>query len=64
VGARFSALVRTGLRLRPDVYVMGTEPFLGVKRSGRVVDHPPSSIADVKERVELYIYSFSWSFLG
>jgi hypothetical protein len=31
--------------------------FPGVKRPGRGVDHPPSSSAIVKERVELYFYS-------
>jgi hypothetical protein len=31
--------------------------FPGVKRPGREVDHPPSSSAEVKERVELYLYS-------
>ena len=34
--------------------------FLRVKRSGRRVDHPPTSSAEVKERVELYLYSPSW----
>jgi len=34
-------------------------PFQEVKRPGRGVDHPPSSSAEVKERVELYIYSTS-----
>jgi len=29
----------------------------GVRRSGRVVKHPDQSSADVKERVELYLYS-------
>jgi hypothetical protein len=33
---------------------MGTGSFLGVKRTGRGVDHPSSS-AEVKERVELYL---------
>ena len=28
---------------------MGTESFLGVKRSGHVVDHSPSSSTDVKK---------------
>ena len=39
----------------------------GVKRSGRGVNHPPPSSAEVKERVELYLYSpsgHSWSVLG
>jgi hypothetical protein len=41
--------------------------FPGVRRPGRGVDHPPSSSARVKERVELYIYSPSgpsWPVLG
>jgi hypothetical protein len=41
--------------------------FLGAKRPGRGVDHPPSSSARVKERVELYLYSPSgpsWLVLG
>jgi hypothetical protein len=39
----------------------------GVKRPGRGVDHPPPSTAEVKERVELHIYSPSqpsWPVLG
>jgi len=36
---------------------MGTGSFPGVKLSGRGVDHPPPSRAEVKERVGLYIYS-------
>jgi hypothetical protein len=45
---------------------MGTGSFPGVKRPGRGVDHPSSS-AEVKERVELYLYSPSgplWPVLG
>jgi len=41
--------------------------FPGVKRPGRGVDHPPLSSAEVKERVELYLYSPSghlWRVLG
>jgi hypothetical protein len=41
--------------------------FPGVKRPGCGVDHPPSSSAGVKERVELYLYSPSgpsWPILG
>jgi hypothetical protein len=34
--------------------------FLGAKRSGRGVNHPPPSSAEVKESVELYLYSPSW----
>ena len=41
--------------------------FPGVKRPGRCVYHPPPSSAEVKERVQLYLYSnagTSWSVLG
>jgi len=30
--------------------------FPGVKQPGRGIDHPPPSSAEVKERVELYLY--------
>ena len=46
---------------------MGTGSFPGVKRPGRGVGHPPPSSADVKERIELYLYSTSgpsWAVLG
>jgi len=46
---------------------MGTEYFPGVKRPGRGVDHLPLSSAEVKERVELYLYSSSgpsWPVIG
>jgi len=56
-GARFSAPVQTGPGAHPASYTMGTESFPGVKRPGRGVDHPPPSNAEVKERVELYLYS-------
>jgi hypothetical protein len=34
--------------------------FVGVKRPGRGVNHPPPSIAEVKEKVDLYLYSPVW----
>jgi hypothetical protein len=40
----------------PASSAIGTGFFLAVKRPGRGVDHPPPSIAEVKERVELYLY--------
>jgi hypothetical protein len=46
---------------------MGTGFFPGVKRPGRGVDHLTPSSAEVKERVELYLYSRfgpSWPVLG
>jgi hypothetical protein len=51
----------------PASCTMGTGSFPGAKRSGRRVDHPPPSSAEVKERVELYLYSpfwLSWPVLG
>ena len=36
-----------------------TDLFRGGKAAGRGVNHPPTSNAEVKERVELYIYSVS-----
>jgi len=39
----------------PASYTMGTRSFPGVERQERGVDHPPTSSAKVKERVELYL---------
>jgi hypothetical protein len=42
-------------------------PLLGVKRPGRGVNHLPPTSAEVKERVELYMYlpsGPSWAVLG
>ena len=36
---------------------MGTGFFPGLKRPGRDFDHPPTSSAEVKETVELYVCS-------
>jgi len=41
--------------------------FPGVKQPGRGVEYPPPYSAEVKERVELYLYSHfgpSWLVLG
>jgi len=35
----------------------GYRSLTGEKRSGHGVDHPPLSSAEVKERVEVYLYS-------
>ena len=56
-GARFFAPVQIGPGANPACCAMGTGPFLGVKRPGRGVDHPPPSSAEVKDRVKLYLYS-------
>jgi len=63
-GARFFVPVQTGPGAHPASYTMGTGSFPGVKRPGRVVDHPPQSSAEVKERVELWLYSPSGSFVA
>jgi len=57
VEARFSAPLQTGPGAHPASYTMGTGSFLGVKRSGCGIDYPPPSSAEVKERVDLYLYS-------
>ena len=54
------APVQTGPGAQPASYRMGTGSILGVKQPG-CVDHPPPSSAQVKERVELYLYSTSGS---
>ena len=54
VVARFSAPVQTGPGAHPASNTMGTGPFPLVKRPGRLPPTPSS--AEVKERVELYIY--------
>jgi len=66
-GARFSAPVQTGPGAYPASYTMGTGSLPRVKRPGRGVDHPPLSSAEVKERVEMYLYSVSvssWPVIG
>ena len=50
----------------PASYTMGTGSILGLKRPECGVDHPPASSAEVKKRVELYLYSHfgpSWPLL-
>ena len=52
--------------LRPT-HTIGTGSIPGIKWPGRGVDHPPSTSAEVKERVELYTYSTSepsWHVIG
>jgi hypothetical protein len=58
-GVRFSTPVQTYPGPHPAYYTMGTGSFPGVKRPGRGVDHPTPYSAEVKERVELYLYSTS-----
>jgi hypothetical protein len=45
------------------IVTMGAGSFPGVKRLGRGVEQPPTSSADFKERMEIYIsspYGTSW----
>jgi len=58
-GARFSTPIQTSPEARPASYTMGTWSFPGLKRPGCGVDHPPLYNAEVKERIELYLYSTS-----
>ena len=55
--ARFYAPVQTGSGVHPASCTLGNASLPEVKRPGRGVDHPPSSSAEVKERVELHVYS-------
>ena len=55
--ARFSARVQTVPRAHPVSCTIGTGSFPGLKQPRRDVDHPLLPSAEVKERVELYIYS-------
>jgi hypothetical protein len=48
---------RQDLETNHTSYAMSTESFLGVKRPGRGVNHLSIPTFEIKERVELYIYS-------
>ena len=62
-GSRFSAPLQAGPRAHPASYTMGTGSFPGVKRPERGVDHPPSSSAEVKERVVIPLLPL-WAFVA
>jgi hypothetical protein len=55
VGMRFSAPVQIDPGTHPASCILGNGSFPGVKRPGRDVVHTPSSSAEVKERVDLYL---------
>jgi DNA-binding sugar fermentation-stimulating protein len=63
VGARFFAQVQTGPGAHPASFTMDTGPIPGVNRPKRGVDHPTSSKAKVKERVEFYLLLRLWAFV-
>ena len=52
----------------PSLLYNGNRVFFPrVKQPGRGLDHPPPSNAEIKERVELYLYSpsgLSWPAIG
>ena len=56
--ARFSASVQTCPGSHPASYTMGTGSFPAVNQLGRGTNHTPLSSAEVKEKVELIIYTF------
>jgi len=67
VESRFSAPVQTGPGAHPASYIMGTGSFPGVNQPGHGIDHALPSSAEVKERVEMYLYSTSgslWPVMG
>jgi hypothetical protein len=57
MGGRFSTPIQTTPRDHPASCTVGTGSFWGVMWPGHGVDHPPLSSTQVKERVELYLYS-------
>jgi len=65
-GARLSAPVQTGSGVHSALYTMGAVSFPEVERPGRGVDHTSPSSAEVKKRIEIYVYSpsgLSWPVL-
>jgi hypothetical protein len=64
-GVRYYAPIQTGPGAHPASYTLGL--YWGAQRPGRSADHPPPSSDEVKERVELYMYSpsgASWPVIG
>jgi hypothetical protein len=67
VGTSFSAPVQNGLGAHPASCTMGIGCFPGGKRKGRGVEQPPSFSAEVKERIQVYVYfpsGPSWPVIG
>jgi hypothetical protein len=68
VNTRSSAPIQTGPGAHPVLYTIGTESLSqGVRGPERGVNHPPPPSAEVKQRLQLFLYFPSGSscfFLG
>jgi len=63
----FSVHVQTVPVAHPASYTIDTGSFPEVKQPGHGVEHPSPFSTEVKERVDLYLYSLSgpsWSVIG
>jgi len=61
---RFFAPVQTSPRDHPACYTVGTGSSSGIKRPWRGLNHPLPSSAEVKEIVEIYLYSPLCAFMA
>ena len=64
VGVSFSTPVQTGPTAYPASYTMGTRSHHGGKPAWAWHWPPNLSSVEVKERVELYLYSLLWAFVA
>jgi len=67
VGAIFSASFQIGPGAHPTCSLLFGSLSPGVQQLMRGVDHPPLSIAEVKERVGIFFYflsGLSWPVIG
>jgi hypothetical protein len=60
---KFSAHVQTGHGAHPASCAMGTGTFLGVKRRGRGLDHPPL-VAPRLKKEHSYTFIPLWAFMA
>jgi len=58
-GMTFLAPLQTSSGAHLASYTVDTSSFLGVSRPGRGINHPAPPSTEVKERVQLYLYSLS-----
>jgi hypothetical protein len=64
LGTRFSTLVQTGPGAHPASCTMSAGSFLGVKQQECGSNHLLLSSSEVKERVDLHLYSHFGFFMG